>query len=216
MRTPPRLATFLLHRLGEGNDALAGDLDEEYRAGRSRSWYWRQVCAAIVLGTLRMAGVAPLRTMAGVASGWLTLLLFFLAMGDATADAVSGWLFQWERVHAYATQIWWPFQIVGVAVSYVGFALAGIAVARTQGSHAGPVLMAYTVSIFLGLLSAAAVVAYLSWHYGSIRAPHALFYVVSVALPYQWRSGLLLAPAVTLLAGLLACPRRAVLPASKA
>jgi hypothetical protein len=208
VRAPPRLATALLHRLGPAeDDALAGDLLEEFATGRSRAWYWREALAAIALGAVRHAVAAPLRTISGVATGWLTLLLFFLVLGDATTEAVSGWLFQWERLHAYATQLWWPFEIVAVVVSYLGFALAGVVVTRTQRTHAGPVLMAYAASVLLGLLKAAVAIAYLSWHYGDIRAPHWLFYAVSVALPYQWRSGLLLAPVITLLAGLSAAPR---------
>jgi len=93
----------------------------------------------------------------------VTLLLLFFTLGDAATEAVSEWLFGWTRVGAYATQVFGPFQIVAVLVSYFGFALSG---------------------------------------------PPFLFYIVSVTLPYQWRTGLLLAPAVTLLAGLLACPRR--------
>jgi len=34
---------------GEPNDALAGDLLEEFRAGRSAAWYWRQVLASITI-----------------------------------------------------------------------------------------------------------------------------------------------------------------------
>ena len=47
---PPAVATWLLlHFASEQNrDALAGDLIEEYRRGRSESWYWRQVLIAIV------------------------------------------------------------------------------------------------------------------------------------------------------------------------
>jgi hypothetical protein len=47
---PPAFATWLLKHLcsGQYSDALAGDLVEEYRRGRSESWYWRQVLVAIV------------------------------------------------------------------------------------------------------------------------------------------------------------------------
>ena len=34
---------------GEHNDALAGDLLEEFRAGRSAVWYWRQVLACVFI-----------------------------------------------------------------------------------------------------------------------------------------------------------------------
>jgi len=48
---PPRAATWMLRHLvpGERNDALAGDLLEEFRAGRSAAWYWRQVLASITI-----------------------------------------------------------------------------------------------------------------------------------------------------------------------
>lgn len=52
---PPRIATWALHHLaGEGNDALAGDLLEEFRSGRSAEWYWRQVLACIAISNKRV------------------------------------------------------------------------------------------------------------------------------------------------------------------
>jgi hypothetical protein len=52
-RRTPRLATLPLERLGPGNDALLGDLAEEYRPGRSAFWYWRQALTAIVISASR-------------------------------------------------------------------------------------------------------------------------------------------------------------------
>jgi hypothetical protein len=52
---PPSAATWILHhfKLGRCNDALAGDLMEEFRSGRSVGWYWRQVLAATAIGFLK-------------------------------------------------------------------------------------------------------------------------------------------------------------------
>lgn len=49
---PPRIATWMLEHsaLAENCDALAGDLLEEFRAGRSAGWYWRQALYAFVVG----------------------------------------------------------------------------------------------------------------------------------------------------------------------
>jgi|SRR5438477_9693334 len=78
-RAPPRIATWLLERLGPAfrNESLVGDLFEEYQHDRTRAWYWRQVIVAIFIGqasglrkllfallaisagTLTWAGVAP-------------------------------------------------------------------------------------------------------------------------------------------------------------
>jgi hypothetical protein len=52
---PPRIATWLLEHSTPGprNEALAGDLLEEFRQGRSAAWYWRQVLAAIAIACFR-------------------------------------------------------------------------------------------------------------------------------------------------------------------
>jgi hypothetical protein len=49
LRKPPRLASWLLNRLGfpESNPPLAGDMLEEFQSGRSRAWYWRQTIGVI-------------------------------------------------------------------------------------------------------------------------------------------------------------------------
>ena len=46
----PALATWLLERLVPvEKDAIAGDLVEEFRNGRSRAWFWRQAITVIFL-----------------------------------------------------------------------------------------------------------------------------------------------------------------------
>jgi hypothetical protein len=65
-RTPPRLAIWLLEKLGfaRRKPAFIGDLLEEFHSGRSRAWYWRQTviviardicCLALSLGPLAFA-----------------------------------------------------------------------------------------------------------------------------------------------------------------
>jgi hypothetical protein len=60
MRTPepPSLATWMLDRFvpGKRDEALAGDLLEEFRAGRTGRWYWRQVVSAIAIALIRTLG----------------------------------------------------------------------------------------------------------------------------------------------------------------
>ena len=52
---PPVIATWILEHLtpGHRNDALSGDLLEEFLSGRSANWYWRQVLAAIATASFR-------------------------------------------------------------------------------------------------------------------------------------------------------------------
>src|SRR5437016_1538123 len=69
---PPRMAAWLLRHLGcsPNNDVVIGDLDERYRRGRSRVWYWRQAVAAIVVSFFREVRSHKLLTMRAVAVGW--------------------------------------------------------------------------------------------------------------------------------------------------
>lgn len=55
LRRPPALADWLLDRLGNTrqNAALAGDLLEEFRNGRSAAWYWRQTVVVVANGIAR-------------------------------------------------------------------------------------------------------------------------------------------------------------------
>src|SRR5689334_6569358 len=52
---PPALATWMLEHLvlASDNNALAGDLVEEFKRSGSTRWYWRQVISAIAIGLSR-------------------------------------------------------------------------------------------------------------------------------------------------------------------
>lgn len=85
---PPTLATKLLERLAPGphGDALAGDLIEQYREGRSRAWYWRQALLGIVICLLKD------RTFGGFAvlGSLFVLLLTIVSVGRHPAGLGSG------------------------------------------------------------------------------------------------------------------------------
>jgi hypothetical protein len=57
LRKVPTLPTWLLHRCVAGNlkDALLGDLLEEYQAGRTPAWYWRETLVALFVAIRRHA-----------------------------------------------------------------------------------------------------------------------------------------------------------------
>lgn len=54
-REPPKMAVWLLQQWASPyqRESLLGDLLEMYCAGRSRTWYWRQVIVALILGRAR-------------------------------------------------------------------------------------------------------------------------------------------------------------------
>jgi hypothetical protein len=61
-RTPPRLAVAFLNRFGPNDDGLVGDLIEDFEAGRSRLWFWKQAGLAAFGETLRPdREIRPLR-----------------------------------------------------------------------------------------------------------------------------------------------------------
>lgn len=72
---PPRLANWLLLRLGAGyhRDALLGDLLEEYELGRSRRWYWWQVLNSIAVGLRRSCARSACVWLHGLVAGWAGL-----------------------------------------------------------------------------------------------------------------------------------------------
>ena len=64
----PRLATFLMNRLAGCDPILLGDLEEEYRAGRSRWWYWREAVSVIVRSAVIAIRTHPVQFLRAIAA----------------------------------------------------------------------------------------------------------------------------------------------------
>lgn len=195
------VATWLLHQFRPGDTALVGDLLEEMAQGRSKGWYWRQVLRAIVGGTMKDFLARPYVTLRAVATGWIVLLLIFVVCGDLVAEAIANAFWGWKRYIGYSEGYWWPFYVSATFVTYSGFALSVFAVVKLHRRHAMSLVLAYACSVVAVLVGSA---AFFDWLARPIGAPHWLFFLVSVSLPYTWRSGLLLAPLVIVLSGLVA------------
>jgi hypothetical protein len=60
-KTPPFMAIWLIENWGSPRyrTDLVGDLVEEYRAGRSRAWCWRQALCALWLGRVEAFRSSP-------------------------------------------------------------------------------------------------------------------------------------------------------------
>ncbi len=81
-RPPPRLATWLLEELGSSGgrlEELIGDLTEQFAAGRSRRWYWRQATGALALDLQRMLRVHGLSFFAAILVGYTLTSLWVFA-----------------------------------------------------------------------------------------------------------------------------------------
>lgn len=98
MRTPPRLAHFLLRRCAGSyqREALIGDLLEEHARGRSGAWFWWQVIC-VAGSTTQQALRAHLHGIMVVAAWWgiLSFLTFALNLPLillALDPSIYGWL----------------------------------------------------------------------------------------------------------------------------
>ncbi len=80
-RTPPRVATWLLERLG-GEIRFApviGDLIEQFDAGRSSYWYWWQASGVLALELGRVLRAHALSFSAAILAGFALTQLWELA-----------------------------------------------------------------------------------------------------------------------------------------
>ncbi len=134
---PPALATRLLESLvaGPSSEALLGDLIEQYRGGRSRTWYWRQVLQAIVIGAGREAWNRKLQTAGAVIIGWATAVPLCYLLTAVAARFVGGYtayLVFLPLVFVSAAASGWIVRRSysrSMVASYAGFCLVASAVA---------------------------------------------------------------------------------------
>jgi len=197
---PPRLAWTLLQWLAMPEDALIGDLDEEFRRGRTSTWYWRQALSLIVLSPARQVRSDPLRSARGLALAWAAFLAVFAVFEVFIAPRLAG-----STIGGYSGDGWSAFWIGACICSYVGFAVSAWIISFHR-NHPGPVLMLHVASVVLAMAIAVAIVEIRAP--APTRVPHVLFPLVSVALPYQLRSGFILAPLTMVIVGLLVSRRR--------
>lgn len=104
-RKPPAFARWMLHQLmpGEADEALTGDLLEDFHSGRSVAWYWRQAVSAIFI---RWAVELRVRRT----------MLLFAALWAMLAPA---WLLTVTHIEQFAhlgprfAQLNWPWNSLG-------------------------------------------------------------------------------------------------------
>lgn len=135
MSHPPHLAKLLLDWLAPGNEALRGDLDEEFAAGRGSAWYWRQVISAISLeGPLAIRARAVAR-FENVVTGLITLLL--LGFYAVFVVNVTDWLLRFEGVHLLTRlpDVLGVWNGTAVVVTLIAGVLVGKVIHAAHDSH---------------------------------------------------------------------------------
>ena len=124
---------------------------------------------------------------------------------------MASFVWQWSREDAYAGGAWWPFYVAATFVTYAGFGLSAVVVARANDDRPA-MLLAYVASTFLVLAIAGLVLEILVAREVAIPLPHPLFYVVFTTLPFFWHSGILLVPLTMLFCGATAMRRPEAAP----
>jgi hypothetical protein len=134
---PPVLATRLLERLVSGphGDALAGDLVEQYRHGRSGAWFWRQVVLAILAGVGKGVRDHKLLAVRAIAIGLACYLL--------SAFPII-WLAQWLANEGLLRFFW-----SSIWLTYTACAVSGWIVARLHRHISLAMVCVYATSLLL-------------------------------------------------------------------
>lgn len=152
---PPPITTWILERLipGNRNDALSGDLREEFRSGRSASWYRKQVLAAFLIGCfdeIRSRSLALV--FAAVWTIWARTWCFF-ALWSATrcAEQIVPWPYSTilGMVISVVLSLWAALTVFGIIEYFMRHNLRGGKFWR--GFWIGPVtfiILTFAVQVF--------------------------------------------------------------------
>jgi hypothetical protein len=172
---PPALATSLLDLLCNENEALAGDLLEEFRRNQSIGWYWQQVLMAVLIRLskdLRAHWVLAARAiLIGAVTGGLFSFVW-------TESGCEGLLIRASALVLPEATARWPCFYVRY---FLICAVSGWVVARTHRVCTAAMVLAYTTAVFgflvwdfLRLWSTYTRHAALYWTFGSVMVTGAL------------------------------------------
>jgi hypothetical protein len=147
----------LLVRLASGKtcESLVGDLIEQYRNGRSGSWYWRQALGSIVTGAggdVRDHKLLAIRAvLVGLAAMWafgalarfsLQILWVFSSGGVYLGGHWVRLDYGWIRYRMY----------MAFLLTLLGSAGSGWIVGRFHRDHQAPMVFAFVVAVVLAAM----------------------------------------------------------------
>jgi hypothetical protein len=142
---PPALATALLELLipPRTSAGLIGDLIEEYRNGRSRTWYWQQTIVALMMSAFREGREHKLQAGSAIVLGYLCGASLCYFMTSAAGKFVG------------------PYTVVGayllfLPLAFISAATSGWILSRT---HSRPMVLIFAVFCVTASVVALAVYA---------------------------------------------------------
>jgi hypothetical protein len=119
----PGLAMWLLKNLGV-DDAVVGDLVEQYESGRSSQWLWRQV----LMATVSISRPHGWLTLGTLALGWAVLWVFFGVLLPPLGE-LDGYVVAKGLAQPYSVG-WWLRGLVTWTLTGFPFLASGWLVAR--------------------------------------------------------------------------------------
>jgi hypothetical protein len=136
---PPKVATWLLMQFGcsPNNDAVIGDLAEQYQEGQTSYWYWKQTFDAIVRSLFSSIGGHKWLTIRAIAVGWLMLAVF---------DIFRLVLL---RGHPFALSVHPVLQLIASLATVTLVAASGWIVARFSGAYHSAAVLFFAGSFLL-------------------------------------------------------------------
>ncbi len=154
-RRAPVLATWLLERFGvkQQNEALIGDLAEEYQAGKSAAWYWWQTLVAISVAVPRDIRQHKLLAVRAIAMGWIFARAFGWFFGDFTTHLPPWFMTHWSPPSQFVFgPIMVPWSVLKLGLIgwwWLKLVLIGWLVARTHRAQAAAMVLIFATSRIL-------------------------------------------------------------------
>jgi hypothetical protein len=174
-RKVPVFATWLLHRFGvqRQNEALMGDLAEEYRAGKSHMWYWWQTLVAIWVTVVRDVREHKLLALRAVAMGWI-LAKAFIWLKYYVIFPFAPYYDHWGP----------PFRLAVVQVLILAqWVLLGWLVARAHRSHAAALALMVGVSRIFDIVLSDTYYSFVAPNLVKVYSPFAGLHIILKHLP---------------------------------
>jgi hypothetical protein len=144
---PPVAATWLLKHLACENEALAGDLMEEYRKGRSTAWYWRQVLIAIAVGSANTIRAHKVLALRAIFVGWSAQYLTNYLIGHPVFDLYVALLRKFGIIPNWLQWHYYDYPLLLPMCACAAF--TGWIVGRLHRPHQAVMLFAFLASVLL-------------------------------------------------------------------
>jgi hypothetical protein len=152
---PPTLPGRLLKRLvpAQDHESLLGDLSEEYQRGRSTTWYFLQILAAVVVGSWKDVRAHRLVALRAAVVGIATTLVL-IPLELKLVDIVTGAGFMWgttwiglPRYFHYPYEAQWSYRALVESASVLRFVTTGWIVGRLHRRHGVTMVPAFLAGL---------------------------------------------------------------------